>query len=195
MELAEAIRGRRSVARLTDPAPSDEDICQLVGESAAGPDHGLLRPWRIVLVRGEARESLGDVFAADPQLADQESRARVRAKPLRAPLLLSIVFTPRDNPKVPRWEQLAATTAVVCNLALLLHAHGWGSMWRTGPQSRSALVCDLLGVGAGEQLLGWLYVGTPELARTVRPRPCVDPRSKIHVLLPGGFIAGFRAVS
>jgi nitroreductase len=183
MELTEAVRGRRSAIRLTDPGPSDDEICELLADAATGPDHGLLRPWRLVLVRGAAREALGAAFAADLPETDEPGRAHAVAKPLRAPLLVSIVVAPRNVPKVPAWEQLAATVTVVHNLALLLHGRGWGASWRTGPPSRSAGVRDLLGVAAGEQLLGWLYIGTP-VAGSPAPRPGFDVRERAFALSP-----------
>lgn len=194
MELTEAVRGRRSATRLTGPAPSDEEICALVADAGTGPDHGLLRPWRLVLVRGAAREVLGAAMAADLPGSDDAGRARAAAKPLRAPLLVSIVCSPREAPKVPAWEQLAATVTVVHNLALLLHERGWGAMWRTGPASRSRRVGDLLGVTAGEQLLGWLYVGTPVPGRPP-PRTELDVRARVLTLQAGGEVSALDAVS
>ncbi|HEX6499455.1 MAG TPA: nitroreductase [Micromonosporaceae bacterium] len=187
MELIDAVRSRRSVGRLVDPAPSDEEILDLVTEAATGPDHGLLRPWRLITVRGDARRTLGEAFAADLPDDDAAGRERAAGKPLRAPLLLSIVLEPRENPKVPEWEQLAATAAMVHNLSLLLHAGGWGAMWRTGAPVRSPHVHKLLGLSAGEQLLGWLYVGTPRDAN-LPPRPPFDPRDRIYALDPTGTV-------
>ncbi len=187
MDLVEAVRRRRSATRLTDPAPSDEELLRLVADAATAPDHGLLRPWRLVLLRGEARDLLGSVLAGDLPDTDPDARARAAGKPLRAPLLVSIVLVPRDNPKVPRWEQLAAATAMVHNLGLLLHGCGFGAMWRTGPASRSANVRELLGLSPDEQLLGWLYVGTPDRsAAPPPPRPPLDLAGRVSVLSPAG---------
>ncbi len=56
-----------------------------------------------------------------------------RHEALRAPPLLSTVHSPvPDHPKIPGWEQLAATTGMVTTLSLLLHGHGWASTRRTG---------------------------------------------------------------
>jgi nitroreductase len=195
MELIDAIRTRRSALRLTAPAPTDDELLDLVSHAATGPDHGLLRPWRLVTVRDAAREALGEAFAADLPATDAEVRARVAAKPLRGPLLVSIVFAPQPNPKVPDWEQLAATAMMVHNLALLLHVQGWGAMWRTGEPSRSELVRKLLGVTATEQLLGWLYVGTPDRSRPLPPRPVLDARERVFTLRANGDIAPLLSTS
>ena len=183
MQLIEAMRGRRSATRLTDPAPTDNEICELMADAATGPDHGLLRPWRLVLVRGAAREALGAAFAADLPEADAVGKARAAGKPLRAPLLIAIVCSPRDAPKVPDWEQMAATAIVVYTLMLLLHERGWGAMWRTGEPARSVSVRALLGVGDREHLLGWLYVGTSS-GHCPPDRPKLDVRQQTFKLGP-----------
>jgi nitroreductase len=188
MELTEAIRERRSAAWLTGPAPTDEEVRQLVTDAATGPDHGRLRPWRLVLVRDGARDALGAALAAGMPTESDAARARAATKPLRAPLLLTIVFAPQDNPKVPEWEQLAATAAMVHNLSLLLHVRGWGAMWRTGAPSRCPHVRALLGLWPGEQLLGWLYVGTPDPAKLPPPRLQLDPSDRMFTLSAEGLV-------
>ncbi|WP_405893436.1 nitroreductase [Streptomyces sp. NBC_01527] len=169
---------RRSAARLTAPAPDRDELEYLVQAAATAPDHGRLRPWRLIPVTGDERVRLGDVLGEAAATPEQAQRAA--AKPLRAPLLLSIVHCPvLDYPKVPEWEQLAATTAVVTTLSLLLHSHGWGSIWRTGAAVEAPQVRKYLGLGDGEQLRGWLYIGTRTETDIVRERPTLDPRTKI----------------
>jgi nitroreductase len=104
-------------------------------------------------VTGSERARLGDVLGE--AAASPEQARRAAAKPLRAPLLLSIVHCPvPDHPKVPEWEQLAATTGMVTTLSLLLHSHGWASIWRTGASAHAPQVRKHLGVDDDEQLLG-----------------------------------------
>ena len=80
-------------------------------------------------------------------------------KPLRAPLLLAVVVSPKKSHKVPDWEQETVASGVAHALSLVLDEAGWGVMWRTGLYTRSAAVHRMHGLGAEERLLGWLYVG------------------------------------
>ncbi|WP_406095258.1 nitroreductase [Streptomyces sp. NBC_01013] len=169
METLESVLTRRSAPRLAAPAPNDLELLALVEAAMSAPDHGRLLPWRLVSLRGGERERLGRRLAAGAG-DDAQARARAAAKPLRAPLLVAIVLSPVEHPKIPRWEQLAAATAVVSTLSLLLHDRGYASIWRTGPATEDAGVRTLHGLGAGEQLLGWLYVGTASGATPPRPR-------------------------
>ncbi|ODA71623.1 nitroreductase [Streptomyces sp. AVP053U2] len=154
-----AVLTRRSAPRLAEPVPDPAELARLVQAAATAPDHGRLRPWRLVAVSGDERARHGDVLAEAADTPEQARRAA--AKPLRAPLLLTIVHRPvPDHPKVPEWEQLAATTGMVTTLSLLLHSHGFASIWRTGAAIQAPQVHKYLGIDDDEQLLGWLYVGT-----------------------------------
>ena len=207
MELAEAVSTRRSIGRLREPAPSDEEVLRILELAALAPDHGRLSPWRVVALRGDARRALGERFAAatsssatpaapaptasasatassptptSTASASATASDRAAAKPLRAPLLLSLVLTPVPGHKVPEWEQLAAAVCAVHTVILLMHERGWGCMWRTGALLDDPGVRSLLGLRAEEKLLGWLYVGTPadEAGTTTPPRPSRDLDAK-----------------
>ncbi|MEU1629379.1 nitroreductase [Streptomyces sp. NPDC020096] len=180
ISLDEAVRTRRSAGRLLDAAPDDAEIEQLVGLSMGAPDHAYLRPWRLVLLREAARHVLGAA------LAEASGNAAQAAKPLRAPLLIGVVLTPRDNPKVPEWEQLAAAVGVVNTLGLLLHGAGWATTWRTGPYLETAPVRAAMRLADAERLLGFLYVGRPDPAGRRGPRPPSDPADHLSVLAPDG---------
>jgi nitroreductase len=179
--LADLLRTRRSGGRITDEAPADAEIAELLALAMNAPDHGAMRPWRLVLVRGGARDRLG-VALADAQDATGDDRDKAIAKPLRAPLLIAVVLCPKPNPKVPEWEQLATTVAVVTQLGLLLHEAGWSSMWRTGLLVDTAQVRAAMGVADDEKLLGWLYVGRPDPLAPRPDRPVADARAHLSAV-------------
>jgi nitroreductase len=186
MEAIECILTRRSAGRLAEPAPADGDLDVLLGAAMAAPDHGRLRPWRFVVIRGPGLQRLGDVFAkahaAREPDADAEALERTRRKPLRAPLIVAVVSSPKPSPKVPGWEQVASAAAAAQNLTLAAHALGYGCMWRTGWYGEAPEVREHLGLGAGDSVIAWVYLGTtPEGARPA-PRPDTDP-SMLTVLL------------
>lgn len=163
----EAVRIRRSHSKVTDEAPSPREIEELVSAMSSIADHSGLRPWRIISIRGDAREMLGEALAQ----AEGGGRDKYIAKAQRAPLLLAIVVCPRKN-KIPVWEQEAVASGVAHTLGLLLHEAGWGTIWRTGSLTRSKPVRKALGLEKPEYLLGWIYVGgVPEKERGRRPKP------------------------
>ncbi len=164
MDLTTAIQTRASVGALTEPAPEGAALMRLLEAGAAAPDHGRLRPWRFILVRGAARERLGAVFAAALARAEPEATAplleRERAKPLRAPLILVVAAHVVAHPKVPAIEQILAAGAAAQNILLAAHAAGFGAMWRTGEPAYDEGVKAALGLAPEDAVVGFLYLGT-----------------------------------
>ncbi|MGX1703444.1 nitroreductase family protein [Microbacterium sp. NPDC055357] len=174
----EAVRARRSWSKVTDEAPTHDELLTLVSAAARVADHSSLRPWRLIELRGPDRERLGAALA---EAAGDDEPSR---KPLRAPLLIAVVASYRKSHKVPRWEQEAVASGVAHMLSLLLDDAGWGVIWRTGSHTRSKPVAKAHGLGKREELLGWLYVGGKPSAKTGSRRE-VDARSLISPMPTG----------
>ena len=168
---------RRSTAALSEPAPSGEDLDLILRAAATVPDHGSLRPWRLVVVAGEDRRLFADALARsaaelDPGLPD-EKLEKTRRKAYVAPMQILIVASPVDSPKVPEWEQIASASCTGFAIALAAHALGFGAMWKSVPFTRGVGIIEALELGEREQLLGWVNVGTtgPELPTRQDPEP------------------------
>lgn len=158
MTAREAALRRRSRSSVTADAPTHEQLLPLVEAAATVADHGDLKPWRLIEVRGDARERLGAAFVEASGLEGKDA-AKLAAKPLRASLLIAVVASYKPSFKVPRWEQEAVASGVAHLLSLLLDEAGWGVFWRTGGLTRSGAVHRVHELGPDEELLGWLYVG------------------------------------
>ncbi|WP_261165957.1 nitroreductase family protein [Microbacterium sp. Marseille-Q6965] len=165
----DAVRARRSYSKVTDVAPTREELLDLVAAAARVADHSGLRPWRLIELRGADRERLGRAIAK-AQGDDEPS-----SKPLRAPLLIAIVACIRPSEKVPAWEQEAVASGVAHTLSLLLDEAGWGVIWRTGRYTRSKPVAKAHRLAKDERLLGWLYVGGKPEDERGGHRKTVDP--------------------
>jgi nitroreductase len=169
----EAVRARRSWSKVTDLAPTHDELVTLVSAAGRVADHSSLRPWRLIELRGDDRERLGAAIAA-AQDDDKPS-----TKPLRAPLLIAVVASYRKSDKVPRWEQEAVASGVAHVLSLLLDEAGWGVIWRTGGYTRARAVAKMHGLAKNEELLGWLYVGGKPPGARAGSRREVDARKLI----------------
>jgi nitroreductase len=143
---------------VTADAPTHEELIPLVEAAATIADHGSLRPWRLIELRGEARTRLGDAFVEASGL-DGKDAERLREKPLRASLLVAVVAVTKPSFKVHEWEQDAVAAGVAHTLSLLLDEAGWGVFWRSGGHTRSRQVALMHELADNEKLMGWLYIG------------------------------------
>ncbi|GAA3760207.1 nitroreductase family protein [Microbacterium kribbense] len=176
MSAFDAVRARRSWSKVTDDAPTHDELLPLVAAAGRVADHSALRPWRLIELRGSDRERLGRALSR--AAGDKDASA----KPLRAPLLIAVVVSFRPSEKVPRWEQAAAAAGVAHTLSLLLDEAGWGVMWRTGHYTRTEPVTRLHGLRDNERLLGWLYVGGKPAGKDAAHRKELDAARYLSAL-------------
>ena len=161
VDTLDAIFRRRSIGRLVEPAPSEDDLRLILSAAAAAPDHGALRPFRFVVLRGSGRDAFGhvleDAYRSRAAVPDEEKAAKERTKLGRAPVVVVVGAVHEPSTKVPWLEQQAAAAAACQNALLAATALGYGSMWRTGDPAYDSAVLSALGVDA---VVGFLYLGT-----------------------------------
>jgi nitroreductase len=176
MKAIEALHTRNSAPRLTGDVSTDT-LEEILKAGLRAPDHAQLRPWRIVVIKGEARAALGELFARAKLTSDHdhpaEKLAKLKSKPLRAPVIIAVAAKITEHPKVPEVEQLLSAGAVVQNMLIAAHALGLGAMWRTGGMAYDHVVKEGLGFEENDQIVGFLYLG--EIDGRVKPLPDLSP--------------------
>ncbi len=154
----DAMATRRSVSKVGPETPTDDELAALLTAVTPVADHKALRPWRIIILRGDDRRVLGE--ALDSAAGVQREPGEFNTKPFRAELLIAIVASPKEHPSVPTWEQHATAAGAGHLLELALWRAGWGVMWRTGLLANHPDVRAAHGLDEHEHLMGWLYVGS-----------------------------------
>ncbi|MFN3581568.1 MAG: nitroreductase [Pseudomonas sp.] len=177
MDALRALHERVSVPRLIGPAPNAQQRKALFRAALRAPDHAWLRPWRFLVLEGEGLEQLGELFAeaAEQETPDltEETLARYRGLPLRAPLIIVAVSRHQQHAKVPMIEQDLSCAAAVSNMLVAAHAMGLGAVWRTGALAYNAQVRQGLGLSDDEHIIAFLYVGQAAGSRKTLPE--LDP--------------------
>ena len=163
---------------LTEPGPDDAQLHEFLAAGMRAPDHGAIQPWRFHVVRGTARARLGELFvqallARDPT-APADAVEKERLRPSYAPVAIVICAKISDaNPNVPPVEQIVATGAATQNILNAAHAAGFGAFLATGKNARDPIVKSAFNLGDRDEIVGFLYIGTPRTPQSVKPRP--DP--------------------
>jgi nitroreductase len=177
----DVLNQRRSVPsrQLGEPGPNQEQLRQLLSAAIRVPDHGKLVPWRLVVIRGDARARLGDALAAihlrnepgAPPSVIEKDRDRFNF----APLIVAVVARIEpDHPKIPAQEQLLSAGSVAYNLLLGAQALGFGAQWLTGWAAYDREAATLLGLAANERVIGFVHIGTAREAAPERTRPALE---------------------
>ncbi len=169
MDALTLLHSRNSAPRLREPAPTGEQLDNMYKAAFRAPDHAWLRPWRFLTITGGSRDELGKLFVEAAQQRRQqagelalteEEVAKLAAKPLRAPLIITVVATIKEHPKVPAVEQLISAGCAAHSLLLAAHAQGFAGVWRTGSNAFDPTVMAGLGLAPNEEIVGFLYLGT-----------------------------------
>lgn len=179
-----ALDARRSVPakQLGEPGPDAATLMRMLTSAVRVPDHGKLVPYRFLRLAGDARHSLGAFLAEralqrDPQVsAAQLDKDRQRFS--HAPLIITVIASPRPNPKVPEAEQLMTAGCVCFALLQAAQAFGFGAQWLTAWMAFDPAVHAHLGLAEGEQIAGFIHIGTPKTAVPERERP--DPAALLQ---------------
>lgn len=178
---------RRSVPMLVGPAPDRAALRVMLSAAQAAPDHGRLKPWRFVVVEGEALNTLGECFAMADGVDQNDEKAcqKARSMPLRAPMMIVVIAKVVVGHKVPEIEQIVAAGAAAQNIQLAAHALGFGVMWRTGAMACDPAIRALFDLEEADLIVGFLYVGSVEKVPPARVKQeqqsYVDEHTRVWV--------------
>ena len=170
-----ALRRSANKAGIGAPGPSGDELDELLAAATRVPDHRRLEPWRFIVFEGEARETFGEAAAKvhedEAPQAGFKALEETKGLLMRAPTVVAVVSSPKDDNKTPIWEQELSAGALCYNLLLTTNASGWAGCWLTEWISFSSGINKLLGLKKGERIAGFIYLGTATMDPQERARP------------------------
>ena len=164
MDLFTAVETRTSAARLAEPGPSTEELGRLLQAAGRAPDHGRLKPWRLIVLKDSLREAF-TAAAAEAKRArlpamTAEQLAAEREKMNRSPTIVVIgCAVNRAQTKIPEIEQVVAVGAAAQNLFLAAHDMGYGVMWKTGAAAYDPAVKATVGLRPDDHIVAIMHLG------------------------------------
>jgi len=177
--LKDYLSSRRTVpaAQLAEPGPAESVIEELLTIAARVPDHGKLAPWRFVIYDSAARAASNQWLVARAEAISAHGASGPEAEKARrfahSPVVIGVLSSPKDHPKIPLWEQQLSAAAVCLNLVHAAHAYGFSAQWLTDWFSYDPEAAHYLGAKDGERFAGFIHIGTPQVAPVERDRPDV----------------------
>jgi nitroreductase len=169
MDALELLLKRASCAKLTLPKPNQQQMENVIRAALRAPDHAGLKPWNFLIYDNQASlQALGNLFVEaklrqNPELPT-DAVEKTRNLPLRAPMVVVAVAKIQEHQKVPAIEQIVSCGCAVHAMLYALQAQGYAGYWRTGELAYNPHLKTLLGLASTDEIVGFLYVGTPVLS-------------------------------
>ena len=163
MDALKNILNRVSARKLSEPLPSTEEMEIVYKAALRAPDHAWLRTSSFIEVKGKGLKKLSNIFfnfgKTIPDISD-DILNKYKNAPFRAPMIVILVNTYKEHPKVPAIEQKLSTAAAAQNIMLALNAMNYSCIWRTGKMAFNKIISKDLGLDENQEILGYLYIGT-----------------------------------
>lgn len=166
-------RRSRPPKTLREPAPDRAALLPLLSAAARSPDHGMLVPWRFLVLERAALPRIAALAARRAAEAgrDADGIEKVRATFAASPLCVAVVASPKPSEKIPEIEQTLSAGAVCLALLNAALASGWGAGWVTGWLALDRPFLAALGLGPREWVAGFVHIGTETVRPAERDRP------------------------
>ncbi|WP_322803815.1 NAD(P)H nitroreductase [Vibrio alfacsensis] len=163
MDALELLLNRRSIAKLSAPAPEGKALENIIRAGLRAPDHGALTPWRFVIAQGESLKKLSDILvnAAEAESSDDAVIEKLKNAPFRAPMVITVIAKVTEHEKVPALEQYLSAGCAAQAMQMAAVAQGFQGFWRSGKWMFHPEVHQAFGLKGDDQIVGFLYLGTP----------------------------------
>lgn len=163
MDALDNILKRVSARELVEPHPTESEMEKVYKAALRAPDHAWLRPSSFIEVKGDGLNRLSNIFLEyaknQTDITDQIIQ-KYKNAPFRAPMIIILVNTFKEHPKVPSIEQKLSTATAAQNIMLALNTMNYSSIWRTGKLAFNKEIQTKLNLSDDQEILGYLYIGT-----------------------------------
>lgn len=175
------------------PAPSLEEVYEILSHGLSAPDHGGLTAWRFCPLMGE---DLNEFAVLALQYFQQQKEkngtnltkeeiANFLAKVKRAPLVVAVWASPSNRKPIPPREQIYSVLMAVAQILLRLSFGKYRGVFLTGfIADNRKLVEQAFGLKPQDEFLGYIYIGTEHLPESPAALPMKKRSSLKEFLIP-----------
>ena len=179
---------RRSVLakKMRNHPIKDEDLLTIINAGIRVPDHGALNPWKIKVIKDDKLKVIDEniiltEFKRENPEASDESLIIESKRLQRASVVMAVISTPVEHPKIPNWEMVLSSGAVCMNLLSCAQSLGYAAQWLTEWYAYNNKMLEYLGGRPGiDRISGFIYIGHKVEEPNERRRP--DPEKVVSYL-------------
>ena len=179
---------RRSVLakKMRNHPIKDDDLLTITNAGIRVPDHGALNPWKIKVIKGDKLKVIDESiilteFKRKNPEASNESLTIESKRLQRASVVMAVISTPVEHPKIPSWEMVLSSGAVCMNLLSCAQSLGYAAQWLTEWYAYNNKMLEYLGGRPDiDRISGFIYIGHKVEEPNERRRP--DPDKVVSYL-------------
>ena len=176
------LTSRRSVTakNMAPGQVSDTDLDAILTAGLRVPDHGALKPWKLVVLQGDIRKTLDKEvilaeFMRENPDAEDKFIAIEKNRLQRAHTVIAVLSSPVEHPKIVEWEMALSAGAVCTTLLYAAQSMGYAAQWLTEWYAyNDAMLARLGGVAGHDRIAGFIYIGEKVKDPMERTRPDLD---------------------
>lgn len=159
----------------------DEVIRQALINATWAPNHGKTEPWHFIVYTEDAIKALCD-FQSELYKAESGDKfteakyQQLKEGYLKASHVIAICMKRESFSKIPETEDVSAVACAVQNLALTLHAYGYGGYWTTGGVTYYSSAKSFFELGEHDKLMGFYLCGVPSALPATQVRKPLEQK-------------------
>ena len=162
MDIAEAIKKRRTLHSFSKKSVHSEVIEKSIFAANQAPCHRKTFPWRFTSIGIKKRELLYQLQLSlkfGDKKMDESILKKIRDKMLNPSHLLIATQVVSGN-QVQKLEDYAACACAIQNLSLSLAAEGVGYKWSTGKITKDPNTYQIVQINPNEEeIIGFIWIG------------------------------------
>lgn len=170
---------RRSVTakRMARGNVNKDHLRQILSVGIRVPDHGALKPWRLVVITGAKRKQIDEeVIVPEFMRANPDATAEnilvEKTRFQRADVVIAVISSPVNHKTIPKWEMQLSAGAVCTTLLYAAQSLGYAAQWLTEWYAYNKKMIKTIGGDPDkEQIAGFIYIGEKLNAPIERIRP------------------------
>ena len=178
----EFLKTRRSVTakKMAPGRVKKEHLNQILEVGVRVPDHGALKPWRLVVITGNARKKIDEEvilseFIKNNLDPSEDNQLVEKTRLQRADVVVAVISSPVEHKSICEWEMHLSAGAVCTSLLYAAQSLGYAAQWLTEWYAYNEKMLVTLGGTPGkDRIAGFIYIGEKQTAPMERTRPILE---------------------
>lgn len=184
-DVIQFLQQRRSVVtkKMLPVAPTDSDLEQIISCGLRVPDHANVQPWKIVVIKGDARKKFDEQVILKAAEASGSETLSDAVKQLesermqRSGVVIAVLCSFVIPHKIPVWEQQLSAGAVCSHLLIAAQSLDYAAQWITEwPAYNPDVISALGGDPTSDRIAGFIHIGKKQSQPDERKRPVHDEK-------------------